>query len=235
MMKNLSRRQFVKLTALAAGAVVAAGCGATPTATAVPPTATKPIAPTATSAPVAAPTTTKVPAALATTAPVAVPTATTAPAPAAAAPSVAAVAQLTAGEIAGLNLMREEEKLARDVYLYLYNKWGLRTFSNIAESEQTHMDSIKTLLDRYGLPDPASGKAAGVFGDAHLQELYNQLIAQGSKSTDEAWNVGIAIEELDIDDLEKLIAATTKADIILVYQNLLKGSESHLAAFSGKK
>lgn len=30
----------------------------------------------------------------------------------------------------GLLYMREEEKLARDVYIALYEKWGLRTFLN---------------------------------------------------------------------------------------------------------
>ena len=38
----------------------------------------------------------------------------------------------------GLSYMREEEKLARDVYLALYEKWGIRTFLNIAKAEQQH-------------------------------------------------------------------------------------------------
>ena len=38
----------------------------------------------------------------------------------------------------------------------LYKMWGLTIFSNIASSEQKHMDAIKTLLDRYGLDDPAA-------------------------------------------------------------------------------
>ncbi len=54
-----------------------------------------------------------------------------------------------------LSHMREEEKVARDVYKELYKVWGLTIFSNIASSEQKHMDAIKTLLDRYGLEDPA--------------------------------------------------------------------------------
>lgn len=36
--------------------------------------------------------------------------------------------------------MREEEKLARDVYEFLYAKWNVNTFGNIRRSEQTHMD-----------------------------------------------------------------------------------------------
>ena len=89
---------------------------------------------------------------------------------------------LSADEIAGLQFMREEEKLARDVYLTLYQKWGVATFNNIASSEATHMASIKTLLDRYGIADPAAGQPIGVFTNPELQALYNQLIAQGSQS-----------------------------------------------------
>jgi len=54
-----------------------------------------------------------------------------------------------------LTYIREEEKLARDVYLYLYDMWGSSIFDNISVSEQAHMDAIKTLIDRYGLDDPA--------------------------------------------------------------------------------
>lgn len=42
---------------------------------------------------------------------------------------------LNAAEIEGLLFMREEEKLAHDVYLALYAKWGLPIFQNIAQSE----------------------------------------------------------------------------------------------------
>jgi hypothetical protein len=74
-------------------------------------------------------------------------------------------------ERADLLHMREEEKLARDVYLTLYNRWGLVIFRNIARSEQRHMDAIKTLLDRYNIPDPveATGDRIGVFQNQHIQ------------------------------------------------------------------
>ena len=39
--------------------------------------------------------------------------------------------------------MREEEKVARDVYLSLNDTWNLRIFKNITSSEQTHMNAIK--------------------------------------------------------------------------------------------
>ncbi|NTU64777.1 MAG: DUF2202 domain-containing protein, partial [Chloroflexi bacterium] len=147
-------------------------------------------------------------------------------------PAVAATSPLSADEIAGLQFMREEEKLARDVYLTLYQKWGLTTFNHIANSEATHMASIKTLLDRYGIADPAAGKPIGVFINPELQTLYNQLIAQGSQSPAAALKVGGAIEEIDIRDLQVRGAGTSYADIQSVYNSLLNGSYNHLRAFT---
>jgi hypothetical protein len=140
---------------------------------------------------------------------------------------------LSAEEIAGLLKMREEEKLAHDVYQYLFDKWGLNSFENIASSEQTHMDEVKVVLDAYGLSDPAAGNAAGVFTDPELQKLYNDLTRQGSESLAAALKVGGAIEEIDILDLREQVKSVTHADIQVVYQNLENGSDNHLRAFSG--
>lgn len=138
---------------------------------------------------------------------------------------------LTADESAGLLYMREEEKLARDVYNQMFTLWGQRTFQNIASSEQNHMDQVKLLLDRYGLADPALDP--GKFSDPTLQALYDQLIAQGSVSLEEALKVGGLIEQTDIADLQARLAQTDNADIQLVYNNLLNGSYNHLSAFTG--
>ncbi len=140
---------------------------------------------------------------------------------------------LSAEEIAGLFKMREEEKLAHDVYLFLFEKWDLNSFENIASSEQTHMDEIKVLLDTYGISDPAAGNAAGVFTDPELQNLYNDLTLKGSESLAAALKVGGAIEEIDILDLREHMKSVTHSDIQVVYQNLENGSENHLKAFSG--
>ena len=137
---------------------------------------------------------------------------------------------LTAAEIDGLLLMREEEKLAHDVYGYLYDLWQVRVFSNIAEAETTHTDAVQTLLDRYGLEDPAAGNAAGVFTNPDLQALYDELVDRGSESLVEALEVGALIEDLDIVDLRSL-QIDTAADIATVYANLEKGSRNHLRAF----
>jgi hypothetical protein len=144
-------------------------------------------------------------------------------------PNTAAV--LTDVEIEGLIYMREEEKLARDLYLALYDKWGMPVFQNIAGSEQAHMDSVLMLLDQYGLADPAAGKDLGEFSNPLFQSLYEQLVEQGSLTLGDALKVGATIEELDIADLEERLAQTGNEYIIQVYTNLLAGSENHLRAF----
>jgi hypothetical protein len=139
-------------------------------------------------------------------------------------------ATLTDSATAGLLQMREEEKLAHDVYVALYDTWHVKAFSNISAAEQTHSDAVKVLLDRYSLRDPAGGNAAGVFTDTGLQLLYTKLVEQGSTTLVDALTVGAAIEDLDIADLQSL--ATTTPDIQLVYDNLEKGSRNHLRAFT---
>jgi hypothetical protein len=145
--------------------------------------------------------------------------------------SPVAADELSADEIDGILYMREEEKLARDVYLTLCEQWGLQVFQNIANSEQAHMDALKTLIDRYGLDDPTVGKEIGEFSDPTLQSLYGELTASGQESLSAALKVGAAIEEIDIMDLEEHIAQTDKADILRVYENLMRGSRNHLRAF----
>lgn len=92
------------------------------------------------------------------------------------------------------------------------------------------MDAIKTLLDKYGLPDPAY-QEIGVFNDPSLQDLYEQLEGQGKVSKLDALMVGALIEEIDIEDLQTAIDQTDKQDLQRVYRNLMNGSENHLRAF----
>ncbi len=138
---------------------------------------------------------------------------------------------LSEAEVDMLVKMRQEEKLARDVYITLYEKWGLRIFSNIAQSEQTHMDAIKVLLDKYGLKDPAANDVIGQFSDQAFVNLYTALVNQGSTSLVDALKVGATIEDLDIKDLEDEIAVSDNQDIKTVFQNLMKGSRNHLRSF----
>ncbi|KAF0106859.1 MAG: hypothetical protein FD146_2217 [Anaerolineaceae bacterium] len=141
-------------------------------------------------------------------------------------------APASAPDLFGLTYVREEEKLARDVYLFLYERWGAEVFNNIAASEQAHTDTIKSLLVVYGLPDPAVDLQPGQFADPALQALYDQLTAQGSQSLSDAFKVGAAVEEIDILDLQARLAGDLPDDIRLAYENLLSGSYNHLSAFT---
>jgi hypothetical protein len=137
----------------------------------------------------------------------------------------------TAEEAKALVHMREEEKLARDVYQTLYSQYNVRIFANIARSEQAHFDAIGVLLGRYAIADPSQSTATGVFTDPALAALYAELTQKGAVSLADALGVGTIIEKLDIADLENALAATTKTDIKTVYSNLLSGSLAHLEAF----
>jgi len=139
---------------------------------------------------------------------------------------------LSAEEEIGLTKMREEEKLARDVYQVLYEKWGAQVFANITQSEQRHMDAVKALLDKYNLPDPVTDLSVGAFTSPEMQELFDKLVAQGEQSLVEALKVGATIEDLDLYDLYELLKQTDNADIQRVYENLAKGSRNHLRAFT---
>jgi len=136
---------------------------------------------------------------------------------------------LTQGEIDGIVYMAEEEKLARDVYLYLYNLWGANLFNNIKNSEETHMYAVDLLIDKYNITFNAT--AVGVFNNQTLQDLYDGLITTGQISLLDALEVGAAIEEIDIIDLVEYMNDTVNEDLLFVYEILLMGSRNHLRAF----
>jgi hypothetical protein len=140
---------------------------------------------------------------------------------------------LSEAEISNLQFMREEEKLARDVYLTLNEYWGTMTsvFSNIALSEESHTSTINYLLDKYDIQDPVVSNEVGVFTNPELQELYHVLVETGSASLMDGLYVGALIEEVDMRDIVEAIDATDERAMILAYSNLLDGSKSHLRAF----
>ena len=144
------------------------------------------------------------------------------------------VEPLTLAEEESLLFMREEEKLARDVYLYLYEIWQDQIFLNISASEQQHTDAVLGLIEKYNLPDPAADKAVGEYENLDLQGLYDLLTAQGAVSLIDALIVGATIEDMDINDLNSQLLFIDNADITLVYESLLKGSRNHLRAFTSQ-
>ncbi len=141
------------------------------------------------------------------------------------------VAELTEQEKADLIYLREEEKLARDVYLYAYDKYAEDIFVNISKSEQKHMDKVLDLLNTYSLPDPASADR-GVFTNTMLQQLYNDLTAEVDKSLIDALKVGATIEDLDIYDIEKNEGRTSISDLENLYEKLKCGSKNHIQSFN---
>ena len=142
-------------------------------------------------------------------------------------------ANLSPEDIENIVYLREEEKLARDVYLYLYATWGQWIFENIAASEQQHMDAVKTLLDRYGIEDPVVVDDEGQFSNPMLGELYISLTSKGYSDEIEALLVGATIEDMDIYDINSMLDNTDKPDLTSVYENLMKGSRNHLRSFCG--
>ncbi|MEZ4897480.1 MAG: DUF2202 domain-containing protein [Saprospiraceae bacterium] len=134
-------------------------------------------------------------------------------------------------ELAGLLWMREEEKLARDVYLTLNETWNRQVFDHISTSEQSHMDGIRFLLEKYHIEDPVVTDDIGHFSNPVLQTLFDSLSGAGSNRVVAALETGAWIEELDLLDLEDRMEMTDNQDILLVYDNLMKGSRNHLRAF----
>lgn len=144
--------------------------------------------------------------------------------------SIVSASSLDLNEKESLLFVREEEKMARDSYLQLHDKWGLNSFANISVSEQRHMDAILNLLNKYGIADPASPHI-GEFKNFTLQEYYNWLIGWGFQSKTDALLVGCYIEEFDIIDLTIRLQQIDNWDIRDVFQNLIDGSENHLRAY----
>lgn len=130
-----------------------------------------------------------------------------------------------------LSYLIEEEKLAHDVYTVMYEMYGSKVFGNILESEATHQSKVMELLDIYGVVDPRDSEL-GVFNDPDLQALYDQLIAKGSISAQDAFEVGVMIEEKDIADITDQLALTSDSEIVSVLESLRSGSENHLRAFN---
>jgi len=144
-------------------------------------------------------------------------------------PESVTTADLSADDVAAITYMREEEKLAHDVYVRLGELWGSRVFTNIAKAETAHMDAVAGLLEAYDIPHPAASTAQGAFTDSDLQALYDRLMEQGSRSLTDAFLVGATIEDLDIADLQERASANTA--VARVFDNLERGSRNHLRAF----
>jgi hypothetical protein len=139
--------------------------------------------------------------------------------------------ELLQQEIEDLQFLKEEEKLARDVYLFSYDLYAQQIFKNISNSEQSHMNSVSVILEKYNIQD-LSLDERGKFSNDILQKLYNDLTDLGSKSLEDALIAGATIEDLDINDLNRFIINTNHEDIEEMYELLTCGSRNHLRGFT---
>jgi hypothetical protein len=127
-----------------------------------------------------------------------------------------------------LRYIREEVKLARDLYKALAGIWQLDVFKKAVNSKQSLMDAVSYLLKQHGIDEPE--EAACKYANADLRELYSYLIDQGKVSRNNAIDVTILIEQTVIADLNDVILQTNEKDVQKVLTLLMKGSEKHLHA-----
>ena len=153
-----------------------------------------------------------------------------------------------------LAFMREEEKLARDVYTKLSTMYPEHPiFGRIDDSEQRHTDAVKAMILKYGLEDPNTNDNVGVYTGQdygwYFTEKFNLLVERASISELEALYVGAFIEELDMMDINQCPQVvvetenginditdcgkiyTDNTDVSNLYASLLDGSDSHLEGY----
>ena len=146
--------------------------------------------------------------------------------------SSASTVAVDADVATALRFAREEERMARDLYATLADRYdGAAPFAMITRSEQRHFDAVGGLLDRYQIADPAQDAKSGSYADPTLQKLYDQWLEQGQTSLSAAYDVGVALEQRDIADLEDTLATVDQTDVRRVLTALLNASHHHLAAF----
>lgn len=138
---------------------------------------------------------------------------------------------LSQQDISWLTRMREEEKLARDIYISFWNKWGNDAFVNTSKSEQTHMDYVKVILDRYWIDDPIKDDSVWIFSFYAMKKLYDDFVFKWNKSLLDAFILSADAESLDILDASDLLQQTKNKDIMELYNNLIIWSRSHLRAY----
>jgi hypothetical protein len=143
------------------------------------------------------------------------------------------VIELNAESSATLLQMREEEKLAHDVYLAMSQKWDAPVF-NIRNSEIRHMGAMKKMLDRFGMQDTITDDTPGVFVSEEFTDLYAKLVESGSESLMDAFKVGAKIEELDLSDLQIAVDGVADPVLLKVYANLQRATRNHLRAFAAQ-
>jgi hypothetical protein len=126
---------------------------------------------------------------------------------------------LTERERADLLAALDDEYKARATYAQVLVDFGSDTlpFANIVEAEARHIEALRTVFLRYGLPVPEDPWAGRVPRYA---------------SVSEACAAGVDAEIENAALYDRLLAGTDRADVLAVYRNLQAASqERHLPAF----
>lgn len=152
-----------------------------------------------------------------------------------------------------LSYMGNEERLAHDLYLKLYETYPFKQLTNVAtKSETTHIQTVQLLVKKY-ITDVSeftnidlselnykdsnlSNMTPGVYDIKAIQDLYDSLLAKGQSSPEAALEVGCMVEVTDINDLAGDIQTAKDAnatDIQTAFEFLRDGSYNHYWAFDG--
>ncbi len=136
----------------------------------------------------------------------------------------------------------QEEKVARDVYIYWGNEYPEEsTFASIQLAEQRHMDAAQRLCEKYNIDISMIDESSddyGVFKVPYLQDLYVACTSSEITDLQGALAVGVEVEETDIGTLTETIDGKVlgemPADVISTYETLREGSYNHLESFNAR-
>jgi hypothetical protein len=140
--------------------------------------------------------------------------------------------KLSSNEREILMFMREEEKMALDVYTTLHRKWDINSFDIISRAEQNHLDALRCLLYKYQLSDPIGSNPPGVYANPEIQRLYKELMQEGMTTKKGAYLAGTMMEDHDIARVTNYRPQVDNEDILKVMDELNKASRNHMKAFT---
>jgi|APHM01.1.fsa_nt_gi Uncharacterized protein conserved in archaea len=138
--------------------------------------------------------------------------------------------ELSDQEVEDIRFMRQEEALAYDVYGTFYDEYGVKAFTNIESSEETHTGAIEGLVLKYDLDDPYN-ESTDSFDSQEFSDLREKLVDRGMESEVEALKAAAEVEDRNIAHLREKLENTDNQDTQEVYSTLLGDAKRHLTAF----
>ncbi len=126
--------------------------------------------------------------------------------------------KLSDAEVRALQEALDDEYRAWATYDQVITDLGaVRPFNNIRDAEARHIDALRTLFARYGLPVPENPWPRRVTRYTSLRE---------------ACEAGVAAEIANSALYDRLLSATQRQDILAVFRRLQEASQQrHLEAF----